>query len=413
MRDLIIAAAAPAFILLIGVELLVGWLRGRTHYRFNDSLVSISLGMLSQVVGVFTAAIGLTAYAVTFQWAPFPLPGDAWWTWVLAIVLYDLVYYWMHRLGHEVNVLWANHVVHHSSEEYNLSTALRQPSTGFLTGWLFTWPLALLGIPPLVFAIAATANLLYQYWIHTQQIGRMGWFDRWFASPSNHRVHHGQNDYCLDRNFGGIFMIWDRLFGTFVDERAGEQIVYGIRGPLRSFSPLRANLHYYADLWRDCRLADSWGDRIRIWFKHPGWRPAAAERALPLQKPALEKFEKFDPQVPRGLSGYCLLQFILSLGMTVHFLVVNASAPRGPLYAYGALLALTLWCIGGMLEGRSRVARLEYLRLALLAGAAAGWGTVAEAAPLLPLIGVPAGAALSALWLWSLTRQGRVRQLAT
>ena len=406
MNELIIAAAAPGFVVLILAELCVGWFRGRNTYRINDAVSSISLGVMSQITGVFTAAVGLGVYALAWEYvALIRLPADAWWTWALALVGYDLCYYGFHRLSHEVNVLWAAHVVHHSSEEYNLSTALRQTSTGFLLGWVFYWPLAVIGIPPLVMGIAGMVNLLYQYWIHTRQIGRLGWFDRWFASPSNHRVHHGQNDYCLDRNFGGMFMVWDRLFGTFVDERPDEEILYGIRTPLRSWNPLWANLHFYADLWRDFRLADTWGDRLKVWFATPAWRPEAAARKAP--KPPFDpsRFQKFEPRVPRGLLLYALLQFALSFPLAVHFLVVQANAPLTVSASYAAVLMGTLFCVAGLLEGRVGFIWLEYTRLALLSMGVVvtgGWfGGLSLEGTELAWIVVPT--ATSALWLARVT----------
>jgi sterol desaturase/sphingolipid hydroxylase (fatty acid hydroxylase superfamily) len=216
----IIVLATPVFLLLIALEYAVGRARGRNTYRLNDALSSLGLGMLSQVSGgVHGALLRLGIYALCYEHLALARwPSDAVWTWVVALVFYDFCYYWFHRASHEVAVLWAAHVVHHQSEDYNLSTALRQPSTSFLLGWIFYLPMALAGVPPLVFAVVALIDLLYQYWVHTQQIGRLGWFDRWFCSPSNHRVHHAVNERYLDRNHGGIFMIWDRLFGTFIEE---------------------------------------------------------------------------------------------------------------------------------------------------------------------------------------------------
>lgn len=181
-----IALATPVFFLMIVLEYAIGRMRGRSNYRVNDAISSLSLGVMSQVVNLFTRLLGL---------------------------------------GHESAVFWASHVVHHQSQEYNLSTALRQTSSGALLGWIFYLPMAIAGVPPEVFVVAAIIDLLYQFWIHTEQVGKLGGFDRWFASPSNHRVHHAVNDRYVDRNYGGIFMIWDRLFGTFVEER--ERCVYG------------------------------------------------------------------------------------------------------------------------------------------------------------------------------------------
>ena len=217
-----------------------------------------------------------------------------------ALLAYDFCYYWLHRAGHRVAVLWAAHAVHHQSEDYNLSTALRQTSSGFLLGWLFYLPMAVLGVPPLVFGVVALIDLLYQYWVHTQQIGRLGWFDRWFCSPSNHRVHHAVNDRYLDSNYGGILIVWDRLFGSFVEEDDAEPCVYGTRAPLRSWNPLWANLQVYRDLARDSWRARSWADKLRVWLKPPGWRPADVAARWP--KPAFDinAVQRFDPPASRG-----------------------------------------------------------------------------------------------------------------
>ena len=231
----IIVLATPVFLLLIALEFVVGLRRGRNTYRLHDALSSIGLGILSQIVGVFTKLATLGLYVLVFtHLAPWQLPADAAWVWIAGLLLYDLCYYWRHRLGHTCALLWAAHVVHHQSEDYNLSTALRQSSTNWVGEWLFYLPLALLGLPPLVFAVVALIDLLYQYWVHTQQIGRLGWFDRWFCAPSNHRVHHAVNERYLDRNYGGVLIVWDRLFGTYQEERADEPCVYGTRKPLRS-----------------------------------------------------------------------------------------------------------------------------------------------------------------------------------
>ncbi|SFZ74728.1 sterol desaturase family protein [Chitinimonas taiwanensis] len=365
-----IVYAAPVFIALILIELALGWRRQANTYRITDTVSSIGLGVLSQVVGLFTKLFLVGIYTLVWQHAAlFELPQNAWWVWALALLAYDFCYYWLHRMGHEINILWAAHVVHHSSEEYNLSTALRQTSTGFLLSWLFYLPMAVVGFPPLVFVVVGLINLLYQYWIHTRQIGHLGWFDKVFASPSNHRVHHGQNDYCLDRNYGGMLMLWDHLFGSFVDEREGEDIVYGIRGQLKSWNPLRANLHVYAELWRDCRLADNWADKLKVWIMHPGWRPAAAIAKAP--KPAYDigQFHKYDPPLAKGLATYGLAQFAGLFVLGVHFLAIEPSLSLAASAGYALLLAGSLWVLGGLLEGQRHFITLESLRLLLLAGA--------------------------------------------
>lgn len=197
----IIVLATPVFFVLIAVELAIGHRRQRNTYHLADAMSSIGLGMLSQTSAVFTRLLRIGIYTALFEHVAL-WRSDAFWTslpgWLLALVFYDFCYYWLHRMGHESAVLWAAHAVHHQSQDYNLSTALRQTSSGALLGWVFYVPMALAGVPPLVFAVVALIDLLYQFWVHTEQVGKLGWFDRWFCSPSNHRVHHAVNDAYLD-----------------------------------------------------------------------------------------------------------------------------------------------------------------------------------------------------------------------
>ena len=313
----IIVLATPVFLALIAVEWAVGRWRGRDTYRWPDAMASIGLGMVNQLVAVGTRLFGIGFYALVFEHLALQrLPVDAWWVWLGALIGYDFLYYWYHRFGHRVALGWAAHAVHHQSEDYNLSTALRQTGTGFLTSWVFYLPLALAGVPPVVFGTVALIDLLYQFWVHTQQVGKLGWFDRWFCSPSNHRVHHAVNDRYLDRNYGGILIVWDRLFGTFAEEDDAEPCVYGTRSPLRSWNPVAANLQVYRELLSDSRRATRWADRLRVWIEPPGWRPADVAARWP--KPAFElaRVERYDPpQQPVRLAAAVVL-FVAALGVT-------------------------------------------------------------------------------------------------
>jgi hypothetical protein len=316
-------------------------------------------------VGIYAAV-----YSVAAIWQ---LPADQWWVWALAIVAYDFCYYWNHRLGHESAVFWAAHVVHHQSQEYNLSTALRQTSSGALLGWIFYLPMAVAGFPTEVFVVAAVVNLLYQYWIHTEQIGKLGWFDRWFGSPSNHRVHHAVNDRYIDRNYGGITMLWDRLFGTFVEE--SEKCVYGTRAPLDSWDPLWANLEVYADLARRSRHATRWRDKVAVWLMPPGWQPAPAGGPA-WQKPSFDvaRVRRFDPPMGRSAGAFAVVHFGAVLaGATA--LLWYADTLALPMLAAAAFAILgMLWLIGAVMQGRLT------LRNALLAEAAVGAMLVASLA---------------------------------
>ena len=317
----VIVLATPVFLALIALEFAVGRWRGRNTYRLADALASIGLGIMSQITGLFVTLFTLGIYTFVYdQWALWRLPADSAGVWLGALLAYDFCYYWHHRAGHRVALFWASHAVHHQSEDYNLSPALRQTSGGWPAGWIFYLPMALAGVPPLVFAVVALIDLLYQYWVHTQQIGRLGWFDRWFCAPSNHRVHHAVNDRYLDRNYGGILIVWDRLFGSYAAEDETEPCVYGTRTPLRSWNPLWANLQVYAELAKDSWRATAWTDKLRVWLKPPGWRPADVAARWP--KPAFDiaAVTRYDPPLSRGAALAAALLFVLLLAATAALL---------------------------------------------------------------------------------------------
>lgn len=341
--------ATPVFLGLMALEWWIGRLRGRDTYRLHDALSSIGLGMVSQLSNFLARAVGFGIYVAVYQaWAFQRLPLDSAWVWVSGLLLYDFLYYWNHRAGHRIALLWAAHAVHHQSEDYNLSTALRQPATGWIGGWIFYLPMALLGYPPLVLAVVGLVDLLYQFWVHTQQVGRLGGFDRWFCSPSNHRVHHAVNDAYLDRNYGGILMVWDRLFGTFVEERDDLPCVYGTRQPLASWNPLWANLQVYAGLLRDSLGTRRWADKLRVWVKPPGWRPpdVSARDPRPPFDPAA--MIPFDPATTARAKAAAAGLFVLTLA-GVAWLLWNAHTLGSTIVAVGLLATLASLAVVGKL----------------------------------------------------------------
>ena len=371
----LVVYAVPFFILAMLVELAYGLVKGRNTLRLNDSVSSLFLGTLSQARRFVTLGVGGYVYYLVTEYFSLPLmDASHWWTWLLATVLYDLCYYWLHRLGHERTILWAAHVAHHQSEDYNLTTALRQTSTGFLLGWLFYIPMYLVGIPAEVVVTVGSINLIYQFWVHTEHIPKLGWYEWIFVTPSNHRVHHAQNALYVDRNYGGLFILWDRLFGTFQEEREEEPCVYGILGPLRSWNPFRALTHIYWDMARDSLRTRNWRDKLWVWLGRTGWRPEDVARLDPRPKPDLSQFQRYDPEVPRSVSGYAFFQLLA--------MVVLLLAMQGSELTYAAGVALWAFMLGTMvlsalwLEARpaARVLRWEWLRLAALGGLlAAGW----------------------------------------
>jgi sterol desaturase/sphingolipid hydroxylase (fatty acid hydroxylase superfamily) len=374
-----IALATPFFFLLIGLELAVARVRGRTAtYRLNDAVNSLSLGVMSQVLNLFVRVLAIGIYAWVYDRVALGAwPTDQWWAWLLAIVCYDFCYYWNHRLGHESAVFWASHVVHHQSQCYNLSTALRQTSSGALLGWMFYVPMAVAGVPPAMFAVAAVVDLLYQYWIHTELVGPLGWFDRWFASPSNHRVHHAVNERYIDRNYGGILMVWDRLFGTFVEE--DEKCVYGTRAPLESWDPLWANLEVYADLARKSRAHARWRDKCMVWIKPPGWRPTGPAQAS-ASKPAfdLAQVRTYDPAMSRGVRVHALVHLALAIAGTLPLLWLADQLPKPLVALWAAAIIGVLWLTGAVMQGRLRLSHALWLEgTSLLLGLAATGVTAA------------------------------------
>lgn len=371
----VIVLATPVFFGLIGLEFAWGVLRKRNTYRLNDAINSISLGMLSEISKVLTFALRVGIYTAAYNGvALWHNDGFwmSWYGWLLALVFYDFCYYWLHRGGHEVAVLWAAHVVHHQSQDYNLSTALRQTSSGALLGWIFYLPMALAGVPPLVFGVVALIDLLYQFWVHTEHVPKLGWFDRWFCSPSNHRVHHAVNDKYLDRNYGGLLIVWDRLFGSFQEEE--DKCVYGTRSPLNSWDPLWSNGEVYWALLKDSWHARSWADKLRVWIKPPGWRPADVAARFP--KPAFDvaKVEIYHPPLSRGLAWFAGLQFVALLGGVAFFLWHADAMALSRAVVWLAALAAGLWSVGAVMQGRISAWEVLLIEAAALATATAAEG---------------------------------------
>jgi sterol desaturase/sphingolipid hydroxylase (fatty acid hydroxylase superfamily) len=264
--------AVPAFVLLVLAEIIVAWLRNRKRYEPKDTLVSLALGTGSTVAGALTAGMFLALALWVHKAAPFHL-SYAWYWFVLCFVLDDLGYYFFHWSAHRVRWFWASHVVHHSSQHYNLSTALRQTWTGFFSlGFLTRLPLFLIGFPVPMILFVGGLNLIYQFWIHTEVIGRMPrWFEAVMNTPSHHRVHHATNPRYLDSNYAGVFIVWDRLFGTFVPERDDDRPRYGIVKNLGSFNLLWAAFHEWIGIATDMWKAPGLRAKLGYLVMPPGW----------------------------------------------------------------------------------------------------------------------------------------------
>ena len=370
----LIAASIPFFFGLIGLELLVARARKRPLYRLSDSISDLSCGILSQLAGIFLVLLTVAAYgwvsghATIQQVLPVPPWPSTALAWVIVFLLDDFAYYWMHRASHRIAVLWAGHVVHHSSEEFNLTVALRQSSLHGLFTWVFYLPIAMLGVPVEMWLVCHAINLIYQFWIHTRAIDRLGPLEWVLNTPSHHRVHHGVNPEYQDKNFAGTLIIWDRLFGTFEPERA--EPVFGITRQLGTWNPVRANLHVFQDIGRHLRASRGWRERWRAVFAHPGWRPASL--GLPIKPAAIspDAFHKYEPQVSAELKAYGFIQFIVVLAGSLALLRWAGTLPLGQVLAGLFYVTISLGNIGGLLEARSWAGISEAVRLVALGGAA-------------------------------------------
>jgi alkylglycerol monooxygenase len=376
----LIAAAIPAFLALIVVEFVVARTRGREVWRFNDAVTDVSCGIGSEMVGLFEKAIVLAGYLFLYEHARIATLSDFGWVeWVVAFLGVDFLYYCWHRCSHRVHFVWAGHVVHHQSQDYNLAVALRQAWFTSFTSWIFYLPLAVLGVSPQVFAINTAISLLYQFWIHTELIGRLGPLEWVLNTPSHHRVHHGVNPAYIDKNYAAILIVWDRLLGTFEPE--SEPVVYGTVKGFKSWNPIWANFEHWAHLVKEARLARSWEDRLRLWFAPPEWRPAGLEPYVLLDEAALQARPKWGPSLPAPLVAYIGVHLVpVFMGTTAVLWFEKSLAPVQALGPAG-LIVLSTFVWGALFEGRSWAVALECLRLFTLFA-------LALQSPLLPAWGL-------------------------
>ena len=319
--------------------MIYGLIAGKNNYRLNDTFTSISLGLISRYIPLLGLGLQGAAFAYVAQYYNLKLfSSSSLWVWIFAFFLYDFCYYWMHRLHHEVKVLWATHVVHHHGEEFNLSTALRQTSTGFLWKWIFYLPIFMVGIPPEVFVTVAGINLVYQFWVHTEHIPKLGWYEYVFVSPSNHRIHHAQNKHYVDANYGGVFILWDRIFGTYKEEMEELKPIYGTAKPLRSWNPFKANLDIFREMLLDSSRTKSLKDKVGVWFSRPNWRPKDVKSKYPIIKNDLNNFKPYDPEVSSQVKIYGWIQLLFLLVISA----VITSTVGAQSYLETSLFALIL-----------------------------------------------------------------------
>ena len=369
----LIVASIPLFFILIGIELLASRVLHRSVYAFADTLADLGCGIIEQLF----SALVKTALFAAYLWIYangrlFELSETSWLVFGATFIAVDFFYYWFHRTSHEIGALWAAHSVHHQSEEYNLAVALRQGSFQGLFSWAFYLPLALVGVPPEVFITCSALNTLYQFWIHTRLIGKLGPVEWIFNTPSHHRVHHARNPRYIDRNHAGVLIIWDRMFGTFVEEQ--DEPVYGVVKPLRSVNPLWANFATWKDLFAVAARAPSFTDRGRVFLAAPGWRPA--ELGGPHIPPEVSRPKDAPEPVPvsRGLGAWVFANFVLMLLLAAAALRRYAALDLPTFCGIAAVVTLSLVVLSGLLERKAWARPAEGVRLVALAALAAGPG---------------------------------------
>ncbi|XP_064614700.1 alkylglycerol monooxygenase-like isoform X2 [Liolophura sinensis] len=280
--------AFPFFVSLIIIECLILFLQGRPLPRANDGMSSLSAGLVSLLHSLVFRPVELSAFVWAYHhFNIITLPWNSPYTWCLTLTGVDFAYYWVHRFGHEVNIIWASHQTHHSSQDYNFTTALRQSAFQKYFSWVFYMPLALF-LPPSIFLVHIQLNLLYQFWVHTEVVKSLGFLEYIICTPSHHRVHHGRNQYCIDKNYGGVLIIWDRIFGTFEAERPNEEIAYGLVHSLNSWSLLYTQFCHLKYILSRLTEVKSVFEGLGVLFKGPGWAPGKPRLGLPEDIPQVE-----------------------------------------------------------------------------------------------------------------------------
>ncbi|OQY92806.1 MAG: sterol desaturase [Sphingobacteriales bacterium UTBCD1] len=355
----ILLIAMPAFLVLVLFEKWFGWHIGKDTNRSSDMISSLSSG----ITNVTKNVLGLGITILTYGWleekvALFHIK-TTWLTYIIAFIAIDFAGYWVHRIQHKINFFWNGHVIHHSSEEFNLACALRQSISSVVNIFAFLLlPAALMGVPAKIIAIVAPLQLFAQFWYHTRYISKLGVLEKIIVTPSHHRVHHAINPEYIDKNLSQIFIFWDKIFGTYQEELAGAPPVYGITRPAKTWNPIKINFQHVWLLIRDAWHTKSWKDKLRIWFMPTGWRPADVAEKYPVEHiEDVFHFEKFNPKTSKGLITWSWIQigFLLLL---VGYLFGNIAEIGNPdMFIYGVFVFLSVYAYSELMD-RNRYALL-------------------------------------------------------
>ncbi len=360
----ILLIAMPAFLLLVLLEKWYGWYKGYDTVRGMDMISSLSSG----ITNVTKDVLGLSISILTYEWfvnriAVYHIKPTVW-AYIIAFIVIDFAGYWVHRLDHKINIFWNSHIVHHSSEEFNLACALRQSISVFIR--LFTFlliPAALLGVPAEVIGVIAPIQLFAQFWYHTRHIKKMGVLEKIIVTPSHHRVHHAINPEYIDKNLSQIFIVWDKIFGTFQEEMPDKPPVYGITRPVSTWNPIKINFQHVWLLIKDAWRTRSWKDKMRIWFMPTGWRPRdVAEKYQVYKIENVYKFEKYNPSFSSLLHVWSWVQITVLL-LLISWLFGNLTAIGSPaMFAYGAFVFIYVYAFTELMSRNKYAVMWEFLK---------------------------------------------------
>jgi sterol desaturase/sphingolipid hydroxylase (fatty acid hydroxylase superfamily) len=351
----ILLIAMPVFLVLVLLEKWYGWYKGMDTVRNMDMISSLSSG----ITNVTKDVLGLSFAIISYGWMVDKLAithiDSGFWTFFIAFITLDFSGYWVHRIAHEYNIFWNNHIVHHSSEEYNLACALRQSiSVFFRIFTFFLLPAAILGVPQEVIAIVAPLHLFAQFWYHTRHIGKMGFLENIIVTPSHHRVHHAINPIYLDKNYAQIFIFWDKLFGTYQEELKDVSPVYGITRPVQTWNPIKINFQHLWLLIKDAWRTENIKDKFRIWLMPTGWRPADVNEKYPMNKITdVYHFDKYDPKASMELHIWCWIQLLFMLAFISYFFGNIATIGSPGIFYYGGFIFLGIYAITDLMDRNS------------------------------------------------------------
>ncbi len=358
----ILIIAMPLFLVFILFEKWYGWRKGFDTVKTLDMISSLSSGVTNSTKDVLGLSIAIISYDWLVSHIAITHIQASWMLYIIAFIALDFSGYWVHRLAHSMNFFWNNHIVHHSSEEFNLACALRQSISVFVRIYaVLLIPAALLGVPGKVIAIVAPLHLFAQFWYHTRHIDRMGWLEYVIVTPSHHRVHHAINEIYLDKNFGQVFIFWDRLFNTYQEERADTPCVYGVTRPVKTWNPIKINFMHMWLLIKDAWRAKNWTDKLTIWFKPLGWRPADVAAKYPVEKiNDVYHFEKYDTAASKQVQYYLWLQ-LFALLLIVSYLFGNiASIGHTNIFVYGAFVFIQVYALTEFMDRNPNAWIMEF-----------------------------------------------------